>query len=99
MAKTRSHVYVSGRVQGVYFRQHVKKQALIQGVTGWVRNLDDGRMEAVFEGEGSAVLAMVNYVRHGPKGSQITNFSVEWETFKDEYQSFKVVYREASGLN
>ena len=52
MNKARAHVLVSGKVQGVFFRQKTKQQALSLGVNGWVRNLPDGRVEAVFEGGG-----------------------------------------------
>lgn len=92
MAKTRAHIYVSGRVQGVYFRQHTRRQAQIRGVTGWVRNLQDGRVEAVFEGEEAAVQTMVEYCRHGPSSAQVTNFEMSIEAFKNEFSSFEVAY-------
>jgi acylphosphatase len=60
MNKVRAHVLVSGKVQGVFFRQKTQRQALSFGVTGWVRNLPDGRVEAVFEGEEEAVKALVD---------------------------------------
>jgi len=92
MAKTRAHIFASGRVHGVYFRQHTKFQAQNQSVTGWVRNLDDGRVEAVFEGEESAVMTLVNYCRHGPKNASVTDFVVNWEPFQDEFQSFNIAF-------
>jgi len=92
MAKTRAHIFVSGRVQGVYFRQRTKNQAQNQGVTGWVRNLDDGRVEAVFEGEKSVVMAMLDYCRHGSKNVLVTDFAVNWEQFQGEFQSFNIVF-------
>lgn len=92
MAKTRAHVYVSGRVQGVYFRQHTRRQAQIRDVAGWVRNLDDGRVEAVFEGGEAAVSAMVDYCRHGPSSAQVTGFEVAWEPFRGEFSSFNIAY-------
>jgi acylphosphatase len=61
MNKVRAHVLVSGKVQGVFFRQKTQRQAQSFGVTGWVRNLPDGRVEAVFEGEEEAVKALVDY--------------------------------------
>ena len=61
MTKARAHVYVSGIVQGVFFRQKTKQQAGNLGVNGWVRNLSDGRVEAAFEGEEQAVKALVEY--------------------------------------
>jgi len=92
MAKTRAHVYVSGRVQGVFFRQNTKRQAQTHGVTGWVRNLDDGRVEAVFEGEESAVKAVVEFCSRGPRSAQVTDIAVDWEPFKGEFQSFSIAY-------
>ncbi len=92
MAKTRAHVYVSGRVQGVNFRQNTKRQAQNQGINGWVKNLDDGRVEAVFEGEEPAVKALVEFCRHGPRGAMVTDFAVEWEPFKEEFQNFDIAY-------
>ena len=59
MARTRAHVFVSGRVQGVFYRATTQEQALERGVDGWVRNLDDGRVEAVFEGPEDTVRGMV----------------------------------------
>lgn len=90
--QTRAHVFVRGRVQGVFFRQKTKQQARSLGVNGWVRNLDDGRVEANFEGEESAVKALVDFCSEGPKGALVTDVSVEWETFKDEFHSFDIVY-------
>jgi len=92
MAKTRAHVYVSGRVQGVFFRLNTKRQAQTHGVTGWVRNLDDGRVEAVFEGEESAVKLVVEFCSRGPRSAQVTDISVDWEPFKGEFQGFNIAY-------
>jgi acylphosphatase len=92
MTKTRAHVYVSGRVQGVFFRQTTKDQAESQGVKGWVRNLDDGRVEAVFEGEEAAVKALVEFCRRGPKGALVSNLEVDWEPYKGEFGSFDIAY-------
>ncbi len=92
MANVRVHVFVSGRVQGVFFRQRTKQQAENHGVTGWVRNLDDGRVEAVFEGEENDVRALVDFCRSGPRGAAITGVDVTWEKFEGEFQNFKVTY-------
>ncbi len=92
MTKTRAHVYVTGRVQGVYFRQTTKHQAQIQGVKGWVRNLSDGRLEAVFEGEDDAVKAMVDFSGRGPAGADVTDVAVIWEKFNDEFLGFNILY-------
>ena len=92
MVKNRAHVIVSGRVQGVFFRQNTKQQAESLGVTGWVRNLPDGRVEGVFEGEEEAVKALVDFSRKGPRGAFVTGFTVEWAVFRNEFESFEVTY-------
>jgi acylphosphatase len=92
MAKTRAHVLVSGSVQGVFFRQNTKHQAQGRGVVGWVRNLLDGRVEAVFEGEEDAVRALVEFCKKGPPGAYVTDVSVDWEPFRGEFSSFQVAY-------
>ncbi len=90
MGKARAHVFVSGRVQGVFFRQRTKQQADINSVKGWVRNLPDGRVEAVFEGDEEAVKALVDYCRHGPSYAQVENVAVNWETYRGDFGDFKV---------
>ena len=89
MTKARAHVYVSGIVQGVFFRQKTKRQAESLGVNGWVRNLPDGRVEAVFEGEEEAVRALVDYCRHGPSYARVTNIDVLWEPHRGEFSGFE----------
>lgn len=89
MDHVRAHVFVSGRVQGVNFRAATSEQARAAGVAGWVRNLPDGRVEAVFEGTRAAVLRMLEWCRHGPRWAQIDNVEVSWETPQGE-QGFRV---------
>ena len=72
----RRHVHVSGRVQGVFFRDFTRQQAQALGLVGWVRNLDDGRVEAVFEGEESAVTTMLENLRDGPPQAQVEDLAV-----------------------
>ncbi len=67
----RVHVIVSGRVQGVFYRATCVERARALGVTGWIRNTLDGRVEAEFEGEDAAVEAMVAWAREGPAGAQV----------------------------
>ena len=67
----RRHVWVSGRVQGVWFREGCRRRARALGVGGWVRNLPDGRVEAVFEGARPAVEACVEWCRTGPPGARV----------------------------
>lgn len=92
MEKARAHVFVSGRVQGVFFRQKTKDQAEIRGVTGWVKNLEDGRVEAVFEGDEDAVKSLVEFCKNGPRGANVLNANVNWQSFKGEFKSFEIAY-------
>lgn len=72
-----AHVYVDGRVQGVYFRATTRDVAESADVDGWVRNLDDGRVEAHFEGTASAVEDLVAFCREGPPRASVTDVDVE----------------------
>ncbi len=90
--KTRAHVFVTGRVQGVFFRLDTKRIAEHHDVKGWVRNLPDGRVEAVFEGEKEAVEMLVAFCKHGPSEAIVTNFELMWETYKGTLNNFKVKY-------
>jgi len=69
----RAHVWVSGMVQGVFFRYEARERARSRELAGWVRNLPDGRVEAVFEGAEDAVEAMVEWCRRGPRGAEVTD--------------------------
>jgi acylphosphatase len=78
-------------VQGVYFRQNTKRLAKKFGVTGWVRNLSDGRVEATFEGEKAIVEEMVNYCKVGSIRAKVEDVTVTWESFKGEFDDFQIV--------
>ncbi len=88
--QVRAHVYISGLVQGVYFRGHTGEQARKYGVRGWVRNLVDERVEAVFEGERAAVQQMVEWCREGPPSAHVDDVQVAWEEPTGQEQSFQV---------
>ena len=90
--KARAHVFVSGRVQGVFFRSETKYKAESHNLKGWVRNLPDGRLEAVFEGEEEAVKVLIAFCKRGPRGARITNVDLRWENFTGEFDAFKVKY-------
>jgi acylphosphatase len=88
--QTRAHVVVGGDVQGVFFRQETKRQAETHGVNGWVRNRDDGKVEAVFEGEEQDVNALIEFCKHGPQTAIITTVDVKWETYIGEFKDFRI---------
>ncbi|AHY45951.1 Acylphosphatase [Rubrobacter radiotolerans] len=73
----RAHVYVSGEVQGVFFRDSARSEAEDRGVSGWVQNLPDGRVEAVFEGEPEKVDEMVRWCKSGPAWAKVTSVEVD----------------------
>lgn len=73
---TRKRVVVSGRVQGVFFRDSCRGEARQRAVAGWVTNRDDGSVEAVFEGDEAAVRAMVEWVRRGPPAARVTGVDI-----------------------
>jgi acylphosphatase len=89
--KVRAHLLVSGRVQGVFFRQSTKVEARSLGINGWVRNLMDGRVEVVFEGEEHDVKMLVNYCRQGPPAAKVTNIDVTYGPYKGEFSDFKAL--------
>jgi len=90
--KTRVHVYISGRVQGVFFRAHTRDEAKRLGLTGWVRNMPDGRVDAVLEGDEGAVDAMISWCREGSPYSMVEDVEVIREEYKGEFSDFGVRY-------
>jgi acylphosphatase len=77
--RVRVHVHVSGRVQGVTYRATTRDEARSRGVDGWVRNLADGRVEAVFEGPSGAIDAMLDYCHEGPRRARVEDVTVAYE--------------------
>lgn len=90
--KARAHLFVSGRVQGVFFRSHTTEKARELGLTGWVRNLEDGRVEAVFEGEKERVEEIVEWAKKGPAFARVDGIEIFWENFKGEFEDFETKY-------
>jgi acylphosphatase len=88
--KTRAHVFVSGRVQGVFFRVETRHEATKRNVVGWVRNTHDNRVEAIFEGQKEAVEKMIEFCRKGPSGAKVTDLTVQWQTYTGEFRDFKI---------
>ena len=86
----RARVLVRGRVQGVYFRAETRERARALGVAGWVRNVPDGTVEAVFEGEAERVESLVAWCGRGPPDAWIDEVRVEWQEPRGE-QGFRVV--------
>lgn len=90
--KARAHIFVSGRVQGVYFREKTRRKAQELGVFGWVRNLPDSKVEAVFEGEKENIEKIVKWSKRGPFWAKVNGLEVSWEEYKGEFENFEIVY-------
>ena len=88
----RAHLHVSGWVQGVSFRGYTRKSAQELGLTGWVRNLYDGGVEAVAEGSRSAVEAFIAKVREGPPAARVEDVRVAWEDYRGEFNDFRIAW-------
>ena len=88
--KIRKHVYLSGKVQGVGFRASARRKAKEIGVKGWVRNLFDGRVEAVVEGSEARVNKMVSYLRNGPGFAQVEDIDIHNEDYTGDFKNFRV---------
>jgi len=91
MSRIRAKVRITGRVQEVWFRQRTKENAQQQNVTGWCRNNQDGSVEAVFEGEESAVKTVVEWCRQGPESARVEHLDVVWETPTNEFRDFRIL--------
>ncbi|RJP21850.1 MAG: acylphosphatase [Deltaproteobacteria bacterium] len=87
-----AHVVVSGRVQGVWFRGATVRFARDAGARGWVRNLPDRRVEAVVQGDRAAVLAVVDFMRTGPPGADVTGIEVSWRPRGEIFHDFDIRY-------
>lgn len=92
MEKKRAHVWISGRVQGVFFRAFTRDMAVQMGLTGWARNLSDGRVEAVFEGDADIVEAMLRWCHHGSPMSRVDSVDVREEDYAGDLESFRITY-------
>lgn len=90
--KCRMSVTVHGRVQGVAFRHHTCQKARELGVHGWVRNLPDGSVEGLFEGNSEAVDAMVDWCRSGPPSARVDQIEIRTESFCGEFSGFAITY-------
>jgi acylphosphatase len=91
--KARAHVVVTGRVQGVYYRYATREEAVMRGVKGWIRNLKDGRVEAVFEGEKSKVEEVIDFCHYGPSAAKVSSMEVTWDEYTGEFKGLSIRYR------
>lgn len=90
--KARAHIFVSGWVQGVFFRDHTQRWASSLQLTGWVRNLKDGRVEVIAEGDKQGIEDLISKLKEGPRMARVENVDVSWENYTGEFSEFSVTY-------
>ncbi|MGN6632792.1 MAG: acylphosphatase [Nitrososphaeraceae archaeon] len=88
--KIRAHLFILGKVQGVYFRHNTRIIANRFGVKGWVRNLEDGQVEAVLEGDEINVNAVLEWCHRGPPKALVNNVKIEYERYCGEFRDFSI---------
>jgi acylphosphatase len=86
----RAHVRISGQVQGVFFRDSTRQKAEELNLAGWVKNLPDGRVEAVFEGPPDRVREMISWCEEGPQHASVENVDTDFEDADDDFQGFEI---------
>ena len=92
MAKQRVRLFVKGKVQGVFFRQALKVTAKKNNVNGWVRNLKDGRVEALLEGDDVDVSTLVEWCHAGSANARVEDIDIKNEKYSGEFSKFEVLY-------
>lgn len=91
MKKRRAHVWISGRVQGVFFRAYTEEAARRIGVAGWARNIADGRVEAVFEGDADKIEKMIDWCWEGSPFSRVEKVEVVEEVYSGDSDRFVII--------
>ena len=92
MSNQRVRLFVTGRVQGVFFRQSLKAKSIQNDVFGWVKNLQDGRVECLLEGNAKNISVLVKWANSGPANAIVENVEVHNEKFDNEFTKFDVLY-------
>ncbi len=92
MAKTSIYAIIQGRVQGVFFRDYTRKEAIDLGLTGWVQNRPDGSVEALFSGEKEAVNRMIDWLHIGPPIATVDSVQTEERDTQESFTAFEVRY-------
>ncbi len=92
MSNQRVRLFVTGKVQGVFFRQTLKVMAKKNNIFGWVKNLKDGRVEAVLEGDGERVSRLIQWAHGGPANARVEDVQIRNEKFISEFTKFDVLY-------
>ncbi len=92
MQLTRAHLLIKGRVQGVYYRAFARDIAIQLGLRGWVRNLSDGSVEALLEGDRDEIERAIKHCHSGPPGARVDDIDVTWEDYQGDQQGFQIRY-------
>ncbi|MBD3354894.1 acylphosphatase [Candidatus Woesearchaeota archaeon] len=92
MPKSRIHLIIKGRVQGVFFRANTQKHAEKLNLEGWVKNLPDGNVEVVAEGEKEKIKDFISFCRKGPSSARVDDIDIRWEDYTGEFKSFSIRY-------
>ena len=90
--KSRIHIFVFGMVQGVFFRANTADTARRLGVTGWVRNVPDGSVEVIAEGEKETLEQLLEWCKRGPSAAEVSKVDFEWLEGSDEFSDFRIRY-------
>ena len=88
--EARARILITGLVQGVFFRREITDQARRLGISGWVKNLQDGRVEALVEGEKARLDELIRFCHVGPRGAIVRRVEVEWSDYSGEFRGFKI---------
>ena len=92
MSNQRVRLFVTGRVQGVFFRQSLKSKSIQNNIFGWVKNLEDGRVECILEGSEENISVLVKWSHSGPANAIVENVEIHDEKFDNEFTKFDVLY-------
>ncbi|MEW6714974.1 MAG: acylphosphatase [Nitrospirota bacterium] len=90
--KKRLHLIIKGRVQGVFYRASTRDAAVKLRLKGWVRNMPDGSVEALFEGDEEALGEVLRWCRNGPPGAYVSKIEERWDEFTGEFDRFDIRY-------
>ena len=92
MDAARAHLFIKGRVQGVFYRAFTRNVAMGFGLSGWVKNLYDDSVEAVFEGDRTLIEQAIQQCKTGPPGSHVSEIDLKWEEYSGNEKGFEIIY-------
>jgi acylphosphatase len=92
MSQRRVHLWIRGHVQGVNYRSSTRPQGNLVGLTGWVRNMPDGRVEVVAEGSEESLQQLIIWCRRGPEWAEVEEVEVRWENQTGEFSRFGIAW-------